>query len=438
MPTSTDAPRVAEARISPALEIAAGLAVAGLVGLAVGIEREWSGHASGPDARFAGARTFLLLGMVGGVAGWLGLEGQGLPAAALLLVGGALSIGGYLVVARRPVQEAVDGTTEAAALAVLALGYLAGCGQLRVAAAAGAVIVLALREKSTIHAFVRRIGEVELRAALQFAVLALVLLPILPEGPYGPLGGVRPRELWFVVLIVSGLNFGGYLARRAIGETHGTVVSAMLGGLISSTAVTLSFSRQSAEHRSRDHALALGVIGACTVLLPRLSLLCLLLRPSLLPLLIPLFLPPFLVGAGILVAGLKRASREAEGSPPLEGRSPLRLGSAILLAIGFQAVLMVMTWVRERFGEVGVVASAGLVGLTDMDALALSMTRLAADAAQAGTAATAMAVGVLANTSLKGAIVAVVGRGGFRWRAGLALLLMVLASLLGLWVADRL
>ncbi|MBK8006186.1 MAG: hypothetical protein IPK12_20340 [Gemmatimonadetes bacterium] len=104
--------------------------------------------------------------------------------------------------ARRGAEDATDGTTEAAALAVLGLAALAGIGLLPLAAGAGAIMVLALREKGSIHRFVRALDEVELRAALQFAVLALVLLPLLPVGPFGPLGGIRPRELWIVVLIV--------------------------------------------------------------------------------------------------------------------------------------------------------------------------------------------------------------------------------------------
>lgn len=404
--------------------------------MAVGIEREWSGHASGPGARFAGARTFLLLGLVGGIAGWLAGRGLAAPASVLLLVAGALAIAAYVSAARRALEDAIDGTTEVAAVAVLGLGFLSGLGELRLAAAMGAVIVLALREKSAIQGFVRRIGEVELRAALQFAVLALVLLPILPEGPYGPLGGVYPRELWLVVLLVSGLNFGGYLARRVVGETRGTAVAGILGGLVSSTAVALSFSRQSAEGRGRDHALALGVVGACTTLLPRLAVLCLALRPALLPALAALFLPPFLVGLGLVVTGFLRSAGGADGPPAAAGRSPLRLGSAMLLALGFQAVLMLMVWVRQQFGSVGVLTSAALLGLTDMDALTLSMTRLAAAPAMVPVAATAMGIGVLANTVLKLAVVLTVGRGSFRWRAGGALVAIGLASLTGLWLAG--
>lgn len=412
---------------------AVALAVAGLVGLAVGIEREWSGHATGPGARFAGARTFLLLGLAGGIAGILANRGLEILAASLVLGGAALAVTAYAIVARGGDHNAVDGTTEAAALAVLALGLVAGQGELRLAAAVGAVIVLALREKSAIQGFVHRLGDVELRAALQFAVLALVLLPILPEGPFGPLGGVRPRELWIVVLLVSGLNFAAYLARRAIGETHGTMVAGMLGGLVSSTAVSLSFARQSRDRLESATPLALGVVGACTVLLPRLAVLTAILRPALTSAVVPFFLPPLAVGVLLLGLGLWR-SRQGDGTLAPEGRSPLRLGSAMVLALGFQLALMAMAFIRDRFGAPGVLASSALLGLTDMDALTLSMSRLANEPAMLRLAAQAMAVGVLSNTILKLGVVVTIGAADFRRRAGLGLLALAVASGLGLWL----
>lgn len=411
--------------------------MAGLVGLAVGIEREWSGHASGPSARFAGARTFFLLGATGGTAGLL-LE-WGFPHVAAVLLAGAaaLCVAAYVIVARAPHEDAVDGTTEAAALAVLGLALLAGVGHVRLAAAAVAVMVLALREKSTIHRAVRGVDEVELRAALQFAVMALVLLPILPEGPYGPLGGVRPRELWLVVLIVSGLNFAGYFARRLADDTQGTAVAGMLGGLISSTAVALTFSRQSREEPERAAPLALGVIGACTVLIPRLLGLALVLRPPLALALLPFFFPPLLVGAGMLGLGLRRRPAAPAAARVPSARNPLHLGTAILLAAGFQAVLMLMVFVRDHFGAVGVLTSAGLLGLTDMDALTLSMSRMAEDHDLVDLAALAMAVGVIANTSLKLTVSLVLGAAAFRRRAGAGLVLLGAASALGLWIGTR-
>ncbi len=399
----------------------------------MGIEREWSGHASGPHARFAGARTFLLLGLLGGVGGLLLELGWGTVAAVLLAGGAALAVTAYAVAARRGGPEGVDGTTEAAALAVLSLAVVAGLGLLRLAAATGAVLVLALREKSTIQRFVRDIDEVELRAALQFAVLALVLLPILPEGPYGPLGGVRPRELWVVVLLVSGLNFAGYLARRARGTRAGTTLTGLLGGLVSSTAVALTFSRQSREHPDHGRSLGLGVVAACTMLLPRLAVLTLVLQPGLTPRLLPFFLPPLAVGALALAVGLSRADRSNEDALPAR-KSPLSLGSAILLAMGFQAVLMLMAFVNQRFGQRGILTSAAILGFTDMDALTLSMSHLAAAPDLIGLAATAMAVGVLSNTVLKLGVVITVGAGEFRWRTGLWLVALAVASVAGLWL----
>ncbi len=227
-------------------ELASNLVIAGLCGLAVGIEREWSGHASGPAARFAGARTFLLLGFLGGAAGWIYTSGA--ITLATVIVGGAcaLTVAAYVMAARRG-GDAVEGTTEAAALAVVVLGLAAGMGHARLAAAIASVLVLALAEKSAIQGLIQRIGQKEMEAALRFAVLALVILPLLPEGPYGPLGGVSPRSLWAVVLLFSGLNFLGYIARRAVGEARGYGLTGLLGGLISSTAVTFTFSRQSRQ-----------------------------------------------------------------------------------------------------------------------------------------------------------------------------------------------
>ncbi len=419
------------------LEPAARLAVAGLVGLAVGIEREWSGHATGPSARFAGARTFLLLGLVGGIAGLLLELNAALPATALLLGAAALTVTAYAVAANRGGVDAVDGTTEAAALAVLALGVLAGTGQVQLAAGVGAVIVLALREKSTIQGFVHRLDEIEVRAALQFAVLALVLLPILPVGPYGPWGGVRPRQLWSLVLLVSGLNFAGYLARRAIGASRGPAVAGLLGGAISSTAVSLTFARQSRERPTEGVALALGVVGACTVLIVRLVVLTLAFEPHLTATVLPVLLPSFLLGALIFLLGLRRAPASGPAREEAVAQTPLQLRSAILMVLGFQAVLTAMGLVRERFGGTGVLASSALLGLTDMDALTLSLSRLAAQPELVSLAALGMGVGVLANTTLKLGVVLVVGTGGFRRSAGAALTGLLLAAGFGVWLGSR-
>ncbi|HTE45041.1 MAG TPA: DUF4010 domain-containing protein, partial [Gemmatimonadaceae bacterium] len=280
---------------TPLIVIVQHLAVAAVCGLAVGAERERSGHASGPDARFAGVRTFLLLGLLGGIAGWLASEGFEIVGAALLLTGGALTVTAYSIAARRT-PASIDGTTEVAALAVLGIGFVGGLGYMSVASAVATTVVLVLLEKTRIHALLERTGEVELRAGLQFAAMALVVLPLLPEGPFGPWGGIKPRGLWTIVVIFSGLNFLGYLARRSVGAERGYGITGMIGGVISSTAVTLDFSRESRRDASVGDALAAGVIGACTVLLPRVAIVSTILEPPVARALVPYLLPGLIVG----------------------------------------------------------------------------------------------------------------------------------------------
>ena len=187
-----------------------GLIIATLGGTAVGLERQWSGHADGPSARFGGIRTFTMLGAVSGLAGWLlTLDQQG-AAIALLAGATAIIVAAYVAASRQD----VDATTEVAALVVVAAGVLAGLGSSRLASGIIALLSLLLVEKSRLHSMVARIDDVSLRAAVRFGVMALVVLPLLPSGPYGPLGGFRPRELWALVLFFSGLSFLGYVARR--------------------------------------------------------------------------------------------------------------------------------------------------------------------------------------------------------------------------------
>ena len=403
------------------------LALAGLAGLAVGIEREWSGHATGPRARFAGIRTFLLLGLLGGVSGWLAAEGL-VPIAAILLgAAAALSIVAYFTASRASGDP--DGTTEAAALLVLGVGTLCGLGHGRLGSGIAAVAVVALAEKSRIQGLVRRIGEIELRAALQFAVLALVVLPLLPTGPYGPYGAIRPRDLWTVVLVFSGLNFLGYLARRAIGRERGYGVAGLLGGLVSSTAVTLGFSRESRRRPVDGTALALGVVAACTVLLARVLAVTAVLNLEVAARLVPYLVAPAVVGTGFAAYALRRTApagtHDSDWDPD---QSPLRLTTAIQMALAFQVMLLVVPYAEQMWGSSGVLGSAAILGLTDMDALTFAMSGFGAETGAAALAARAIALGILSNTVLKLVLTLILGSPSLRRTASAGLAALAAAS----------
>ncbi len=410
------------------VDLAARLALAALIGLSVGFERQRSGHASGPQARFAGIRTFLLLGVLGGCAGLMIVFAQSLIAAVLLLGGVALSVGAYVMAVRRPRSE-LDGTTEAAAIMVLGLGALAGVGQLGLAAGATAIIVLALSEKMRLHWLVQRVEGEDFRAGLQFAVLALVVLPLLPEGPIWGVLAVRPRTLWTIVLLFSGLNFFGYLARRAAGTARGFAIAGMLGGLISSTAIALDFSRRSRSEPAFGVALAHGVIGACVVLLPRVLIVSAVLNAAVSLALLPLLAPALLLGACFLAFIL---TRHAPHSPAAAlPTNPLQLWSAIRMAVVFQAAVTILALVRTKVDTSGLYATGAVLGLTDVDALTVAMSRTGAELT-ANVAARAVAVGIVANTMLKLGICVVVGQARFRLRATIGLAGLAIASVAGL------
>jgi uncharacterized membrane protein (DUF4010 family) len=399
-----------------------GLLIAALGGAAVGLERQWSGHAEGPGARFAGIRTFTMLGAVGGLSGWLWTAGVAAPAA--ILFAGAVTIvaAGYVAGSRHD----IDGTTEVAALVVLAAAVLAGLGSIRLASGIIALVTLLLVEKSRLHALVHRIDDVGLRSGVRFAVMALVVLPLLPEGPYGPLGGVRPREIWALVLFFSGLSFAGYLARRIVGPGHGYLVTGLLGGLVSSTNVTFTFARTSREDPAADRALALGAVAANAMLYPRVLAATAILNAAVAPRLVPYLAAPALIAALVVIAGGRRSSDVDVAAVPV--RNPLQLAAALQMAVLFQAVLMAVHLVSSVWGEAGVFTSAAILGLTDVDALTVSMTRGAATTDSPAVAATAIAIGVLTNTAMKLGLAVSLGASRFRVIAGGALAVMLVAA----------
>lgn len=397
----------------PTTEDLIGLLVAVLGGAAIGIERQWSGHAEGPSAHFAGVRTFAMLGAIAGLAGWLM---KAAPAIAAFLVAGALglTIAAYVASSRRD----VDGTTEVAAVLLIAAGVLAGMGLSRIASGIIAVEVLLLVEKSRLHSLVQRIDDVELRAGVRFGVMALVILPLVPEGPYGPYAAIRPRQVWLLVLFFSGLSFVGHGLQRIVGSARGYLVSGALGGMLSSTNVTFTFAQASRREPANASALAGGAIAANAVLYLRVVAAIAVLNAPLLAFAIRYLLPPALVVAAALAFRARHSARDDRSSQM--SRNPLQIAAALQMAAVFQVVLVIVRSVQAAWGTSGILTTAAVLGLTDVDALTLSMAR---SVSSLETAALAIAVGVLANTLLKAAVAIFFGDRHFALRVASVLLL---------------
>lgn len=408
--------------MTPTLQAAMNIMIAALGGAAVGVERERSGHASGPNAHFAGVRTFTLLGGLAGTAGWLWSINLQLPAVVLLAGATALVIVAYAAVSPRE----LDGTTEVAALVVLAAGVGSGTGHLGLASGVIALTTLILVEKSRLHAMVAGIDDAGLRAGLRFAVMAVVVLPLLPKGPYGPFGGIRPQELWLMVLLFSGLSFAGYVARRLVGAERGYLVAGLLGGIISSTSVAFSFARTSRDEQESGVPLALGVIGACTVMYVRIMIAVGALNPALAIPLLPYLAAPFLVGILAIMLGLKG---RIEVARPLEpSRNPLQFVTALQMAGIFQVVLFAVHVAHNVWGQTGVLVSGAVLGLADADALVISMVKAAPTEVTLETAALAIAIGALSNTLMKLTLGLALGRSQFRRQLAAGLIAAALVS----------
>jgi uncharacterized membrane protein (DUF4010 family) len=361
------------------------------------------------------------------VAGWFARSGHEALATVLAAAPAALIVVSYAAASRRD----VDATTEVAAFVALGAGLLAGLGYTVLASGIVAVTVLLLVEKSALHRLVERIDDEELRAAARFGVMAVVILPLLPEGPFGPLGGVKPRELWLLVLFFAGLSFVGYFARRMVGAAHGYPLAGALAGLISSTNATFTFARLSRAASVPSGTLATGAIAACTVLFPRVLLATTVLDHRVAVALLPYVVPPFVLGLGIVTVWLRRSPGATSGGE--DTTNPLQIGPALQMAVVFQVVLFVVAVVRTWFGAGGLLATGAVLGLTDMDALTISMSKAAASGLDPQVAAQAIAIGIVANSAMKAGIAAALGTREFAARTGGALAVMA-AALAGAFV----
>jgi uncharacterized membrane protein (DUF4010 family) len=238
-----------------------------------------------------------------------------------------------------------------------------------------------------------------------------------------------------VVLLFSGLSFLGYLARRMVRSASGYAVAGMIGGAISSTAVSFSFSRLSKSDRNAGLSLAAGVIGACTVLFVRVAIASAVLNPSLARATIPFFALPFALGAAITGAEVWLNSK-SKTPEEADNHNPLQFWTSLKMAMLFQGVFYLVHALSTAWGDRGILASGAIVGFTDVDALVLSMAR-GAQGADTMAAPLALAIGILSNTVLKLGVVLILGRGRFRWLAAGGLVLIAAALVASLFLFGK-
>lgn len=385
-------------------------AVALGLGMLIGLERE---RAKGQDGG-AGVRTFALIALAGAIAGHLQNDlGLDWLALAIFVAVGALLISSYVLTA----QHGDTGiTTEVSALLSFLLGLLCAHGQLQMAAWVAVAMALMLALKDWLHQLARQIDASDVEATLKFAIVTLIILPLVPDHDYGPvpLDVLNPYKVWLMVVLISGLNFISYLLIKVVGTEHGIGLAGLLGGLASSTAVTLGFSQRSLQAGADARALALGILLAWTVMFFRVVVMTGLVSG---PLGLRLAMA---MGALCLVSlgacyWLWRRRPARERGEVSAGQNPFELGEAIKFGLLFGVVVFVARAAEVYLGEAGLYLAAGVAGLTDVDAITLAMAGLARDSAQnLDVAARAITIAVLANTLVKSGLAASLGSAELR------------------------
>ena len=407
------------------------LGTALVLGLLVGLQRE------SREVPNAGVRTFAIVTLLGAAIAKVG-DGVGSWVFGAGLLGVAGTVFGGKTLLARDSSTAVDPglTTEIALLAMYVVGGWVVVGPAAPAIATGATIAILLHFKEQLHAFAAKLGESDLRSIMLLAAISTLVLPLLPDRGYGPFASLNPYETWLMVVLVMAINVAGYIAYRTLGERAGVLVGGALGGLISSTATTVGFSRIAQEHPGALRAAVVVILVSSSLVYPRMALELAVVSPPLLLVAGPWLAAVFVLSIGLVAIVWFRGRKSAPHGELPEQENPGQLRAALVFGALYAGICLGMAAADEYLGIEGLYAVAVFSGLTDVDAVTLSTARLAQDSAlDPGEAWRLVLVAATANLVFKAGITAVMGPGKLARRIAAAFALLAALSIgLVIWV----
>lgn len=391
------------------LEVLVDLGTALGLGLLVGLQREWVAN------KVAGIRTFPLICLFGALAGLFASH----PGGGLWVPGaGIIAVALTFWVGRDEITEdnGQPGlTTKFAGLVMFIVGVLITSGYGGAAVVTSGVVAVLLHWKDPLHGLVDRIGEDDFRAIVRLVVIGMVILPVLPDATYGPYKVLNPFQIWLMILLIVGMSMVTYVVKRLIGPRAGTLLGGILGGLISSTATTVSYARQSRLTPSASQSCAIVILIASTVVFARVLIEVALVAPGQ----FKAIAPPLSLMAlfMLLVAVITLFSSRAVLQTPDEAEPPSDLKGPIIFGILYAAVLLFIALAKEHFDDSAMYIVAGLSGLTDMDAITLSTAQLLKNGRlDVATGWRLILIGAMANLVFKTAVIAGLGSPRLLWR----------------------
>jgi len=397
------------------------------LGFLIGLEREYAKRVVDKEEQFAGVRTYTFIALFGFLCAFLSQRfGDWLFITGLLgLI--AMVVTTYVLTAK---NGSYGITTELSGILAYLIGALVFEGEILLAVIVTVIITSLLSLKVKLHSFIATLTPQEIRAFIQFVIISAVVLPFLPNEPFGPNGVWNPYEIWTMVVLVTGLSLAGYLLAKILGARKGTLLAGIVGGSVSSTAVTLSVARRTREDPNASHVIAaVSIIAATTIMYPRILLETWVVNRHLA---VQLALPvAFIVVVAFVVAYLIHRTGGKEAAVEVPTKNPLNFSVAIQFALIYMAVVWLMDLASARYSAEGLYIGSLVFGATDMDAITLSIARKP-DIADSLQGMTAVLLATLSNTVMKFLIVIVFGDKSLRKWVGLGFGAIFLATVLGI------
>lgn len=405
------------------------LGIAFGLGLLVGLQREKADH------EMAGVRTFTLISVLGTIAGFLTRDFENpfiLPALGLSVT--AFMVAANLIKAKRDKNPNVGQTTEVAILLMFAIGAYLVLGSQIIGVIVGAILAILLYVKETLHNFIDKLKEKDLAAIMTFAGISLVILPLLPNKTYGPFNVLNPRNIWLMVTLIVGISILGYFIYKWLGKKAGMISNGILGGIISSTATTVSYARQAKGSGIAGKMSAFLILVAVTVSLVRVVIEIGVVVPEKLPQLILPFAVLFLFMALLSAALFYTINKDKKASEMPEPKNPAQFKSALFFGILYGLILLAVAFTKEKFGNSGLYVVSIIGGLANKDAITLSLSQLIKGGLETTLGWKLIMTAVISNMVFKVVLASVLGNMQLSKYLGVAMLLSVAAGLILIWL----
>lgn len=403
------------------------LAVALLLGALTGLQRGWAAREQKSGERVAGMRTYALVGLLGGIATLLSLKVTAWVLPSTLL---AVCIAAVIAYRARMLQMGNYSITGIIGLLLtFSFGALAVAVDITIAATAAVITTIILDNKNEIHNALNRLQEHELDAALKLLLISVVMLPLLPNEDMGLGGMLNPYKIWWMVVLIASISFAGYFAMRVGGTEKGILFTSLFAGLASSTALTLHFSRLARQTPQISALLSSGILLACGTMYLRILLYCAMITPTLLGYLVaPLLVMTLVLYFPALLIWRKYRNGTRVEQPTLNN-NPLDLKSALLLGALLTVILLLASVLQQWLGNAGIYVLAAVSGITDVDAITLSLARMSQSGLESRTVLIGIIIASSVNNLMKAGMAVSIGGRAMLLRVALPIMLSLLAGL---------